>query len=63
VPSLAESGVRFPSSPGACVENFLFRPLWGLVHFPTFTHGLRHGLHSSDASRLRVGRAYFRFPL
>ena len=53
---------RFGDEHGStvCVRTGL-SPRWGLCLLPTFPHGLRRGLHSFAASRLRAYRFGFVF--
>ncbi len=40
-------------------QKFSFAPS-GLAHFPRFTHGLRRGLHSCAAARLKRATVFHR---
>jgi hypothetical protein len=55
-PGLESFFLPFPALK--CVgENYSFAPL-GLHNLPLFTHGLRRGLHSYAASRLKILERY-----
>src|SRR5579862_2339185 len=47
-------GASRSRSLGGCIVAISFAPS-GLIHFPACTHGLRRGLYSCAASRLRFG--------